>query len=158
MVCCVVTDQPSRKAHAVQSRVNRACTLIERLRPMQLPGHSVTLTPGGLGFPQEPPIAAVTCACIPAFPCSYLVTLGGLGHPGGVMLQVITGVGRHRCARALLSSFCTAPLLPPPPLPPPKVPLAACTCPVQLGLPATNPNPKPLPLQCRKPAARAALR
>ena len=29
-------------------------------------------------------------------PASYLVTLGGLGHPGGVMLQVITGVGRHR--------------------------------------------------------------
>ena len=26
------------------------------------------------------------------------MTLGGLGHPGGVMLQVITGVGRHRCA------------------------------------------------------------
>lgn len=26
----------------------------------------------------------------------YLVTLGGLGHPGGVLLQVITGVGRHR--------------------------------------------------------------
>lgn len=31
-------------------------------------------------------------------PYRYLVTLGGLGHPGGVLLQVITGVGRHRCA------------------------------------------------------------
>lgn len=44
--------------------------------------------------------ASLPCPAPPLAPRSYLVTLGGLGHPGGVLLQVITGVGRHRCGGA----------------------------------------------------------
>lgn len=50
---------------------------------LQLPGAECRHAPIALPLPS-------------IHPRRYLVTLGGLGHPGGVMLQVITGAGRHR--------------------------------------------------------------
>ena len=68
--------------------------------------------------------------------CRYLVTLGGLGHPGGVVLQVTTGVGRHRCAGVQSrAGRCASAAHRPPPVPC-SSPTAALTCLLPLSLSA----------------------
>lgn len=38
------------------------------------------------------------CLTCPQVLERHLVSLGGLGHPGGIVLEVVTGLGRHSSA------------------------------------------------------------